>query len=326
MGSRHQRHAASDRPQRLRVQENLPRPDPAPPDLARRLRRRPDRQRFGQLAVRRRTHHPPHLHAPVADPPHAAGRRLARRSSSATPAGRPRPPPNCRPKRSPASANATPGSARTASTNFSRPIASSTCPASSTKPTARPMACRSPTRSPSTRRAGRSSRSGATGTKTTKCACRRPSSCSSRSSGALGFMRLACRSLLGNLTNGITAAWREFVDSGMFANFPGLLVAKGAGRQNNNIFRIPPGGAAEIETGGLPIQQVAMGLPYKSPERRVRRLHPDLEPRRPAPRRNRRGDGGRGPSRRAGWNDPRPHRTSHQAANGDPQAAVRGAI
>jgi hypothetical protein len=81
-----------------------------------------------------------------------------------------------------------------------------------------------------------------------------------------GFYAIGLSHLLGNLTNGITAAWREFVDAGMFANFPGLLVAKGAGRQNNNVFRIPPGGAAEIETGGLPIQQVAMGLPYKSPD------------------------------------------------------------
>lgn len=81
-----------------------------------------------------------------------------------------------------------------------------------------------------------------------------------------GFYAIGLSHLLGNITNGITAAWREIVDSGMFANFPGLLVAKGASRQNNNIFRIPPGGSAEIETGGLPIQQVAMGMPYKSPD------------------------------------------------------------
>jgi hypothetical protein len=81
-----------------------------------------------------------------------------------------------------------------------------------------------------------------------------------------GFYGIGLSHLLGNLTNGITAAWREFIDAGMFANFPGLLVAKGAGRQNNNIFRVPPGGAAEVETGGLPIQQVAMGMPYKSPD------------------------------------------------------------
>jgi hypothetical protein len=81
-----------------------------------------------------------------------------------------------------------------------------------------------------------------------------------------GFYGIGLSHLLGNLTNGITACWREFIDAGMFANFPGLLVSKGIGRQNNNIFRVPPGGAAEVETGGLPIQQVAMGLPYKSPD------------------------------------------------------------
>src|SRR5258708_13502858 len=81
-----------------------------------------------------------------------------------------------------------------------------------------------------------------------------------------GFYAIGLSHLLGNMDNDIRAGWREFVDAGMFANFPGLLVAKGAGRQNNNVFRVPPGGAAEIETGGLPIQQVAMGLPYKSPD------------------------------------------------------------
>lgn len=81
-----------------------------------------------------------------------------------------------------------------------------------------------------------------------------------------GFYGIGLSHLLGNLTNGITAAWREFIDSGMFANFPGLLVSKGAARQNNNIIRIPPGGLAEIETGNLPINQVAMPLPYKPPD------------------------------------------------------------
>jgi hypothetical protein len=81
-----------------------------------------------------------------------------------------------------------------------------------------------------------------------------------------GFYAIGLSHLLGNITNGITAAWREIVDAGMFANFPGMLVAKGAARQNNNIFRIPPGGSAEVETGGLPIQQIAMGMPYRSPD------------------------------------------------------------
>lgn len=81
-----------------------------------------------------------------------------------------------------------------------------------------------------------------------------------------GFYGIGLSHLLGNLTNGITAAWREFLDAGMFANFPGLLFAKGAGRQNNNIFRLAPGQGQEVETGGLPIGQVVMGVPYKPPD------------------------------------------------------------
>jgi hypothetical protein len=81
-----------------------------------------------------------------------------------------------------------------------------------------------------------------------------------------GIYGIGLSHLLGNISNGITAAWREFIDAGMFSNFPGLLMAKGSGRQDNAIIRVPPGGAKEIETGGLPIQQVVMGMPYKSPD------------------------------------------------------------
>ena len=81
-----------------------------------------------------------------------------------------------------------------------------------------------------------------------------------------GFYGIGLSHLLGNLTNGVTAAYREFIDAGMFSNFPGLLAAKGAGRQDNSVIRIPPGGVKEIETGGMPIQQVVMGMPYKSPD------------------------------------------------------------
>ena len=33
----------------------------------------------------------------------------------------------------------------------------------------------------------------------------------------------------------------------------------------SNILRIPPGGTAQIDTGGIAIQQVVMPLPYKEP-------------------------------------------------------------
>ena len=45
-----------------------------------------------------------------------------------------------------------------------------------------------------------------------------------------GIYGIGLSHLLGNISNGITAAWREFLDAGMFSNFPGLLAAKGSGR------------------------------------------------------------------------------------------------
>lgn len=81
----------------------------------------------------------------------------------------------------------------------------------------------------------------------------------------LGFYDIGLLNILGNTTNAITAAWREMLDAGMFANFPGFLMAKMGTRQNTNIFRVPPGGGVQIDTGGMPINQAIMPLPYKEP-------------------------------------------------------------
>ena len=114
-----------------------------------------------------------------------------------------------------------------------------------------------------------------------------------------GFYGIGLSHLLGNLTNGVTAAYREFIDAGMFSNFPGLLAAKGAGRQDNSVIRIPPGGVKEIETGGLPIQQVVMGMPYKSPDATFVGFIQQLELGGATSRRHGRGDGRRGASQDA---------------------------
>jgi hypothetical protein len=71
--------------------------------------------------------------------------------------------------------------------------------------------------------------------------------------------------ILGNTTNAITAAWRELLDAGMYNNFPGFLMADTGARQTTNIFRVPPGGGALVKTGGMPINQAIMPLPYKEP-------------------------------------------------------------
>jgi hypothetical protein len=80
----------------------------------------------------------------------------------------------------------------------------------------------------------------------------------------IGFYGIGLLHILGNTTNAITAAWREMLDNGMYANFPGFLMAKSGSRQNTNIFRVPPGGGAQIDTGGLPINQAIMPLPYQT--------------------------------------------------------------
>lgn len=82
---------------------------------------------------------------------------------------------------------------------------------------------------------------------------------------ALGFWDLGFVHLLGNTTRALTAILRMQLDAGMFSIFPGFLFAKQGGRQTNNDIRLPPGGGREIETGGMPIQQVAMPVPYPGP-------------------------------------------------------------
>jgi len=81
----------------------------------------------------------------------------------------------------------------------------------------------------------------------------------------MGFYDIGLLHILGNTTNAITAAWRELLDAGMYNNFPGFLMADTGARQNTNIFRIPPGGAALVKTGNMPLTQAIMPLPYKEP-------------------------------------------------------------
>lgn len=88
----------------------------------------------------------------------------------------------------------------------------------------------------------------------------------------LGFYGIGLLQILGNLTNAATAGTREMLDAGMYANFPGFLYAKAGGRQNSNIFRVPPGGGAQIDTGNMPINQAVMPLPYKEPSASLMQL------------------------------------------------------
>lgn len=78
-----------------------------------------------------------------------------------------------------------------------------------------------------------------------------------------GFYCTGLLNILGNASAAMTAAWREALDTGMYANFPAGLMAKLGGRQNSATFRLAPGEFQGVETNGMPINQIVMGLPFK---------------------------------------------------------------
>jgi len=79
----------------------------------------------------------------------------------------------------------------------------------------------------------------------------------------LGFYSLGFMHILGNGELTLTSIGRQLLDAGMFENFPGFLIAKGFGRQVTTDMQVNPGQGREIDTGGKPISQVVMPLPYK---------------------------------------------------------------
>lgn len=78
-----------------------------------------------------------------------------------------------------------------------------------------------------------------------------------------GFYGTGLLNILGNSSAAMTAAWREALDAGMYANFPGGLIDKLGGRQLTSDMKVGPGELKPIETGGRDIRQVVMDLPYK---------------------------------------------------------------
>jgi hypothetical protein len=78
-----------------------------------------------------------------------------------------------------------------------------------------------------------------------------------------GFYGTGMIGIVGNCSMAMTAAWREALDAGMFANFPSGTIAKIGGRQNTSDMRLSPGMFQPVETGGLPINHVVAPLPYR---------------------------------------------------------------
>lgn len=78
-----------------------------------------------------------------------------------------------------------------------------------------------------------------------------------------GFYGTGLAGILGNSTAAMTAAWRLALDTAMYASFPAFITDKLQGRQLTSDFRLSPGQGTAVETGGRPLSEVVMGLPYK---------------------------------------------------------------
>lgn len=81
----------------------------------------------------------------------------------------------------------------------------------------------------------------------------------------LGFYGLGYAHILGNSAKAVTSLQRQMIDAATLEMFPGGLRAKGSQRGDDNNRMIGPCEFVEIDTGGLPIQQVIMNMPYKGP-------------------------------------------------------------
>ena len=79
----------------------------------------------------------------------------------------------------------------------------------------------------------------------------------------LGFYGIGLLHIMGNATAAITTAWRLALDSAAFSSWPGFLYSETVGRQDTMTFRVGLGSGVKINTGGQPIGQNVMALPYK---------------------------------------------------------------
>jgi len=81
--------------------------------------------------------------------------------------------------------------------------------------------------------------------------------------------------LLGSNAICLTSLQRMLIDKGTLNNFPGGLRVKGL-RIENNDKSIGPGEFLEVETGGLPIRDAIMAMPYSEPSAVLNQLRESL--------------------------------------------------
>ncbi len=91
-----------------------------------------------------------------------------------------------------------------------------------------------------------------------------------------GFYKLGAAHLIGGLTQTATQLLRQSLDAHTLSNFPAGVRVKGMQLPDNNV-RLGPTEFKEIDTGGLPIRDAIMPMPYKEPSPMINEMRKDLE-------------------------------------------------
>lgn len=91
-----------------------------------------------------------------------------------------------------------------------------------------------------------------------------------------GIYSLGMAQLMGSNTIVLTSILRQLVDKGTICNFPGGLRMRGM-RIENNDKAIGPGEWIEVETGGFPLSECVMPMPYSEPSATLLELRKELK-------------------------------------------------
>jgi hypothetical protein len=91
-----------------------------------------------------------------------------------------------------------------------------------------------------------------------------------------GIYSLGMAQLMGSNTITLTSILRQLVDAGTLKNFPGGLRMRGM-RIENNDKAVGPAEWLEVETGGLPLDQCIMPMPYSEPSATLLELRKELK-------------------------------------------------
>ena len=90
-----------------------------------------------------------------------------------------------------------------------------------------------------------------------------------------GVYGIGLAHLIGSNAITLTTILRQLVDAGSFKNLPGGLRAKGFKQQNNDLV-VGPGQFVEVDTGGIPLAEAFMPLPYAEPSGALRELRLEI--------------------------------------------------